>query len=78
MPDSTGLPFWVDRCNRGVSSLVDISDAFAVSPEFNLPYGALADPDFVTLVYKNVLNRAPDAGGLKRVCGLPRSWCSPW
>ncbi len=64
-PDSTGLPFWVDRCNRGASSLVDISDAFAGSPEFNLRYGALANPDFVTLVYKNVLDRAPDAGGLK-------------
>ncbi len=55
----------MDRCNRGASSLVDISDAFAGSPEFNLRYGALANPDFVTLVYKNVLDRAPDAGGLK-------------
>ena len=64
-PDSTGLPFWVDRCNRGLSSLVDISDAFAGSPEFNLRYGALANPDFVTLVYRNVLDRAPDAGGLQ-------------
>jgi hypothetical protein len=48
-----------------VSSLVDISDAFAGSPEFNLRYGALNSTAFVTLVYKNVLDRAPDAGGLQ-------------
>jgi hypothetical protein len=63
-PDPTGLAFWLDRCNRGVSSLIDISDAFAGSPEFKLRYGALSNPDFVTLVYRNVLNRAPDAAGL--------------
>lgn len=64
-PDPTGLPFWVDRCNRQVSSLVDVSDAFAGSPEFNLRYGALDNAAFVALVYKNVLNRAPDAAGLQ-------------
>ena len=64
-PDPAGLAFWVDRCNRRISSLVDVSDAFAGSPEFNLRYGALDNPAFVTLVYKNVLDRAPDAGGLQ-------------
>jgi hypothetical protein len=64
-PDPAGLAFWVDRCNRNISSLVDVSDAFAGSPEFNLRYGALDNPAFVTLVYKNVLGRAPDAGGLQ-------------
>jgi len=47
-----------------VSSLIDISDAFAGSPEFNLRYGALGNPAFVTLVYRNVLNRDPDKAGL--------------
>ena len=64
-PDAGGLAFWVDRCNGGVSSLADVSDAFAGSPEFNLRYGSLSNPDFVALVYRNVLDRAPDAGGLK-------------
>ena len=64
-PDAAGLSFWVDRCNRNVSSLVDVSDAFAGSPEFNLRYGALDNPAFVTLVYKNVLGRTPDQGGLQ-------------
>ena len=64
-PDAGGLAFWVDRCNRNISSLVDISDAFVGSPEFSLRYGALDDVAFVTLVYHNVLDRQPDAGGLK-------------
>ncbi len=64
-PDAAGLAFWVDRCNRAVSSLVDVSDAFAGSPEFLLRYGALDNPAFVTLVYRNVLARDPDAGGLQ-------------
>lgn len=64
-PDAAGLAFWVDRCNRAVSTLVDISDAFAGSPEFKLRYGSLDNPAFVTLVYRNVLNRDPDAGGLQ-------------
>ncbi len=64
-PDPAGLAFWVDRCNRNISSLVDISDAFAGSPEFTQRYGALDNLAFVTLVYHNVLDRDPDAGGLK-------------
>lgn len=64
-PDAGGLAFWVDRCNRRISSLVDISDAFAGSPEFKLRYGALDNAAFVTLVYRNVLGRDPDQAGLQ-------------
>ncbi len=64
-PDAGGLAFWVDRCNRRVSNLVDVSDAFAGSEEFKLRYGALDNAAFGTLVYRNVLDRAPDAGGLQ-------------
>ena len=64
-PTPPACPFSVDRCNRQVSSLVDVSDTFAGSPEFNLRYGALDNAAFVALVYKNVLNRAPDAAGLQ-------------
>ena len=64
-PDQSGLAFWVDRCDRAVSSLVDISDAFAASAEFTARYGALDNAAFVALVYRNVLARAPDPGGLQ-------------
>ena len=38
--------------------------AFASSPEFIATYGSLNNSDFVTLVYQNVLGRAPDGAGL--------------
>ena len=41
-----------------------ISQAFAGSPEFIGTYGSLNNSQFVTLVYQNVLGRAPDAAGL--------------
>ncbi|HTN79281.1 MAG TPA: Ltp family lipoprotein [Acidimicrobiales bacterium] len=64
-PDGGGLAFWVDRCNRNISRLADISDAFAASDEFKLRYGSVDNPAFVNLVYRNVLGRIPDAGGLQ-------------
>ena len=41
-----------------------ISDALATSPEFAAQYGHLSDAQFVDLVYRNVLDRAPDGAGL--------------
>ena len=64
-PDPSGLAFWVDRCDRDVSTLVGISDAFADSAEFVARYGTLGNAAFVTLVYRNVLGRAPDPNGLQ-------------
>ena len=49
----------------GTSRAWSTSPTFAGSPEFNLRYGALDNPAFVTLVYKNVLGRTPDQGGLQ-------------
>ena len=42
-----------------------MSDAFAGSPEFTQRYGVLGNVALVTLLYHNVLERDPDAGGLK-------------
>jgi hypothetical protein len=49
---------------RSGTTLAEISQAFALSPEFAQRYGALTNSQFVSLVYQNVLGRAPDAGGL--------------
>ena len=62
IPDYAGLMFWIDAYNSGWS-LGGISDFFASSPEFITTYGSLTNEQFVTLVYQNVLGRAPDAGG---------------
>ena len=60
--DAGGLTYWMQRRAAGVS-LGAISSAFAASAEFRARYGSLDDAGFVTLVYRNVLGRAPDAGG---------------
>jgi hypothetical protein len=54
----------VRAVDNGVS-LHDDAVTFLSSPEFALRYGsAPTDQDFVTAMYKNVLQRAPDAPGL--------------
>ena len=61
-PDAGGLTFWREQ-RAGGRSLDSVSDEFARSPEFTTTYGDLGDEAFVDLVYRNVLDRAPDAGG---------------
>jgi Domain of unknown function (DUF4214) len=63
IPDYGGLIFWVNQYRHG-ATLDSISQAFAVSPEFLATYGNLDNTQFVTLLYQNVLGRAPDPGGL--------------
>lgn len=62
VPDYDGLNYWIGRY-RGGDSLDSISNIFAGSPEFTNTYGSLTNPQFVDLVYQNVLGRAADAGG---------------
>lgn len=61
-PDRGGLDFWRAQLAAG-RSLSSISTAFAGSSEFNTTYDSLDNSEFVDLVYQNVLERAPDAGG---------------
>lgn len=61
-PDHDGLRFWWDRMDRG-DGIRNVSAAFARSPEFTSRYGSLTNAQFVSLVYRNVLGRAPDAEG---------------
>jgi hypothetical protein len=61
-PDSAGLDDWTVQLDNGVSEL-SVASAFLSSPEFQNHYGSLGDLAFVDLLYKNALERAPDAGG---------------
>ena len=63
IPDYAGLNFWIGYYKAG-NPLETISNAFAQSPEFTSRYGSLNNAQFVSLVYQNVLGRAPDAPGL--------------
>lgn len=62
-PDPGGLEFWTAEMTRGVS-LDYLADHFAVSPEFVATYGAPGNAAFVAEMYRNVLDRDGEPGGL--------------
>ncbi|MCV6587535.1 MAG: DUF4214 domain-containing protein [Marinobacterium sp.] len=62
-PDTGGLGFWIDRVDHG-ASMTEIASAFLQSNEFRQKYGAeLSDDAYITELYNNVLDRAPDVEG---------------
>jgi hypothetical protein len=62
-PDTGGAAYWIDKYEDG-SSLDDIAWGFSNSTEFQNQYGStLANSEFLTIVYSNVLGRAPDQEG---------------
>jgi hypothetical protein len=67
-PDEPGLRNWEAAVEAGMS-LREVAAGFAASAEFGRLYGALDDASFVTLLYRNVLDRAPDAGGFANWLG---------
>jgi len=77
-PDLGGAIFWIDRYDNG-DSLGDIANYFAGSPEFNSLYGDTDNNEFLQRIYRNVLGRAPEAGGLafwteQLNAGMPRGY----
>lgn len=68
-PDRPGHLDWTQQLETGTASLEDVAAGFIGSPEFQAEYGGSNNADFVTLLYDNVLNRAPDAGGLAHWTG---------
>lgn len=64
LPDSVGFAGWTEKLESGEVSRLQAASGFVASPEFQNTYGALDNAAFVTLLYANVLDRAPDAGGL--------------
>jgi glycine cleavage system H lipoate-binding protein len=64
VPDYEGLTANAALVRAGTVTLQQLADFFAASPEFAATYGALDDTQFVTLLYTNVLGRAPDQAGL--------------
>ncbi len=63
-PDIEGLNNWIDLWEGEHYNLSQIADGFYNSSEFTQAYGNLDDVGFTTLLYNNVLDRAPDAPGL--------------
>jgi hypothetical protein len=69
-PDASGLGFWINSLDQGVS-LTTIAKDFVGSAEFKALYGATpSNSALVTNFYANVLQRAPDQGGFDFWLGL--------
>ena len=63
IPDQAGLGYWIAQLDAG-ASLSAAAGGFVSSAEFQSTYGRdLDDASFVSLLYANVLDRQPDAGG---------------
>ena len=59
-----GLTWWTDTFNAG-NSMRDIASSFVQSPEFLETYSTgNSDEDFITALYQNGLQRAPEEAGL--------------
>jgi serralysin len=78
MPDLGGMGYQMHALDMGFS-LSQVAAAFIASPEFQAKYGNVDNTQFITLLYQNVLDRAPDSGGLQfhlqelEVWGLSRA-----
>ncbi len=63
--DTFGLTNRTAALETGALTLAGVANRFASSAEFAQRYGQLDDAGFVTRLYVNVLNRTPDAAGLR-------------
>jgi hypothetical protein len=62
-PDYNGLEYWIRKIRSG-TSLDLAATQFAAGSEFIRRYGELSNRDYVIQLYRNLFERAPDAGGL--------------
>ena len=62
MPDTGGFENWTEKMADGLS-FKDAVSGFMGSTEFSQTYGDTSDPEFVKLLYANILGRDPDAAG---------------
>src|SRR6185312_13364351 len=63
LPDAAGLTNWTQALESG-TSLLTVANGFVQSQEFQTAYGYWAPDLFISLLYRNVLHRAPDQAGL--------------
>jgi hypothetical protein len=63
-PDLPGLGFHINDLDHGVPLWL-VAQHFIDSPEFQSTYGSTDNTQFITLLYRNVLDRDPDSGGLQ-------------
>lgn len=63
-PEQNGFDFWINEYTSGRWSFSEMAAFFVTSPEFNASYGALDQDGFIRQIYRNVLGREGEAGGV--------------
>ncbi len=64
-PDSDGLKYWIGNFSSGKDDERAVASSFLASAEFKQRYGEnVSDSIYVNTLYKNVLGRDADTGGL--------------
>ena len=64
-PDADGLEYWIDKYSSGENDSRSVASSFLISDEFKNLYGDnVSESTYVNNLYKNVLGRDADAGGL--------------
>ncbi|CAN7218217.1 DUF4214 domain-containing protein [Rhizobium sp. LjRoot30] len=66
VPDSGGLSYWIDALDKGQGNITWVAQNFINSAEFQRTYGSpstVSNNAFTDLIYRNVLDRDPDAAG---------------
>jgi hypothetical protein len=65
LPDPDGLRYWIDNFSSGKDDERAVASSFLASAEFKQRYGEnVSDSTYVNTLYKNVLGRDADTGGL--------------
>ena len=65
LPDPDGLAYWIDNFSSGRNTIRVVASSFLGSAEFAERYGEnVSDSTYVNTLYKNVLGRDADSGGL--------------
>jgi hypothetical protein len=73
-PDLAGLGYWINQMDNGISQR-DVAASFVASAEFATIYGGSNPTNlvYITKLYNNVLQRAPEQAGLDYWVGIMNS-----
>lgn len=63
-PEAGGFEFWMDEYTSGRRDLTNMATFFAQSDEFDDSYGKLTQDGFIRQLYRNVLGREGESGGI--------------
>lgn len=63
-PEQDGFDFWINEYTSGRWSFRGMAAFFVDSPEFAASYGTLDQDGFIRQIYRNVLGREGEAGGV--------------